>query len=249
MAIPVKLYIQHYVRIVNLTLILITILMTIPAVSSEVQESYYMYVSVDRGGYVRIWTNETPLVFNEDLIIKFKYVTMGFGTLSIVLYYEDPVTYSILTKYVEEHLIISRVKCYCSSDVLELNVKPDVENVLIVKIKSEGIKLILNGVELTNCNVVVPKPLRLAIIVKSAPNSRFSIGFLSIITTTDSMEAAPKGWGVVKVGNVEVIYLGKTLGAESSQHTINPALLVGIVGVVFITIFALSKKLLRRISW
>jgi len=228
---------------------LVTILMAIHTVASGIQESYYMYVNVERGGYVRIWTNETPLVFNEDLIIKFKYVTTGFGTLSIVLYYEDSVTYGVLAKYVEEHLIISRVKCYCSNDVLELNVKPDVENVLIVKIKSKGIKLILNGVELTNCNVVVPKPLRLAIVVKSAPNSRFSVGFLSIITTTDGMEAIPKGWGVVKVGNVEVIYLGKTLSTESNQHAINPALLIGIVGVAFIAIFTLSKKLLRRISW
>ena len=240
---------QYYVRIMSLALMLVTILMTIHTVASEIQGSYYMYISVEKGGYIRIWTNETPLVFSEDLIIKFKYVTMGFGTLSIVLYYEDPVTYSVLTKYVEEHLIISRVKCYCSNDVLELNVKPDVENVLIIKIKSEGIKLILNGAELINCNVVVPKPLRLAIVVKSAPNSKFSIGFLSIVTTTDGMEAIPKGWGVVKVGNVEVIYLGKTLCAESSQHAINPALLVGIVGVIFIAIFALSKKLLRRISW
>jgi len=223
--------------------------MTIPVVSSEVRESYYMYVSVDRGGYVRMWTNETPLVFNEDLVIKFKYVTMGFGTLSIVLYYEDPITYSVLTKYVEEHLIIGKVRCYCSNDVLELNVKPDVENVLIVKIRAEGIELILNGVKLVNCNVVVPKPLRLAIAVKSAPNSKFSVGFLSIITTTDGMEAIPRGWGVVRVGNAEVIYLGRVLGVESSQHVINPALLIGIAGVVFITIFVVSKKLLRSISW
>ena len=208
-----------------------------------------MYVSVDRGGYVRMWTNETPLVFNEDLVIKFKYVTMGFGTLSIVLYYEDPITYSVLTKYVEEHLIIGKVRCYCSNDVLELNVKPDVENVLIVKIRAEGIELILNGVKLVNCNVVVPKPLRLAIAVKSAPNSKFSVGFLSIITTTDGMEAIPRGWGVVRVGNAEVIYLGRVLGVESSQHVINPALLIGIAGVVFITIFVVSKKLLRSISW
>jgi len=208
-----------------------------------------MYVSVDRGGYVRMWTNETPLVFNEDLVIKFKYVTMGFGTLSIVLYYEDPITYSVLTKYVEEHLIIGKVRCYCSNDVLELNVKPDVENVLIVKIRAEGIELILNGVKLVNCNVVVPKPLRLAIAVKSAPNSKFSVGFLSIITTTDGMEAIPRGWGVVRVSNAEVIYLGRVLGVESSQHVINPALLIGIAGVVFITIFVVSKKLLRSISW
>lgn len=235
--------------ILVLLIIFIINIMAINALASSIQESYYMYIRVSRGGYVRVWTNETPLVFNEDLVIKFRYVTVGYGTLSMVLYYEDPVTYSVLAKYVEGHLIINKVMCTCSNNVLEPQVRPDVENVLIIKIRSDSIEITLNGIKLINCNITVPRQLRLAIVVKSAPNSDFSVGFLDIITTTDGMEAIPKGWAIVKVGNADITYLGRTIGIEVGHQPINPILLVGVFGVIFIAVLVLSKRFLRRTSW
>lgn len=243
-----------YIGSVNLLVILMAILlitgMVTQCIASSIQSNYYMHIRVGRSGYVRVWTNEIPLVFNNELVIKFRYVVVGYGTLSIVLYHETPVSYAVLTKYVEEHSVISRVRCLCINNSLGgLSVRPDVENVLIIKVRHGGVEVILNGVKVANCSVDVPKELRLAIVARSILNSEFSIGFLSIVIVVDGMETIPKGWAIVKVGDVGITYLGKSMSGGEAHQVVNPMLIVGVLGVISVIALLILKKFLRRSSW
>jgi len=222
-------------------------LLILPFTCAIPHDSVFMDIRVGRNGFIKMWSNVCVSIGSiEGLIVKFKYLILGYGDFIIQLYTENSTSYKPI-------VILRDSKSSTSNIVVDFGGKREFhrvegdDRIVLIKLISKHLEVVINGIYLSNSSLNVGnlKCVRLAIIAKPMPLSNgllirlYELNILSSSVYTLSNIT----WSYINVGDTEVV-IRKGNGGERPSIPLHIPIIAAVSGVLIYLL--VIRGMLRR---